>query len=165
MHDLSNFIFSRSKPDLCCCSDSASCWLSKPFQRRRTGSQSSALRKGDQNDSCPSDRTNDFRKRHVAFKDIRRGESLSVCFNQEHIFNNFVAKYRKKLFFMLIWKRFMGVDGCWCALWSSKPVRGVSSLLGGFDSHILPPLDLLVCGGRLLSAAILLMKRFTGEKR
>ena len=40
---------------------------------------------------------------------------------------------------MLICKRFMGVDGCWCALWSSKPVRGVSSFLGGFDSHILPP--------------------------
>ena len=33
----------------------------------------------------------------------------------------------------------MGVDGCWCAPWSSKPVRVVSSCLGGFDSHILPP--------------------------
>ena len=33
----------------------------------------------------------------------------------------------------------MGVDGCWCAPWSSKPVMGVRSLLGGFDSHIFPP--------------------------
>ena len=33
----------------------------------------------------------------------------------------------------------MGVDGCWCAPWSSKPVIGVKSLLGGFDSHIFPP--------------------------
>ena len=33
----------------------------------------------------------------------------------------------------------MGVDGCWCALWSSKPVIAVRSRLGGFDSHILPP--------------------------
>ena len=33
----------------------------------------------------------------------------------------------------------MGVDGCWCAPWSSKPVMGVNSLLGGFDSHIFPP--------------------------
>lgn len=32
-----------------------------------------------------------------------------------------------------------GIDGCWCALWSSKPVQGVKSLLGGFDSHIFPP--------------------------
>ena len=32
-----------------------------------------------------------------------------------------------------------GVDGCWCAPWSSKPVMGVRSLLGGFDSHIFPP--------------------------
>ena len=33
----------------------------------------------------------------------------------------------------------MGVAGCWCAPWSSKPVRVVSSCLGGFDSHMLPP--------------------------
>ncbi len=33
----------------------------------------------------------------------------------------------------------VGVDGCWCALRSSKPVMGVRSLLGGFDSHIFPP--------------------------
>ena len=33
----------------------------------------------------------------------------------------------------------MGVDGCWCAPWSSKPVIAVRSRLGGFDSHILPP--------------------------
>lgn len=33
----------------------------------------------------------------------------------------------------------MGVDGCWCALWSSKPVWVVKSCLGGFDSHILSP--------------------------
>ena len=36
-------------------------------------------------------------------------------------------------------KPLMGVDGCWCAPWSSKPVRAVKSRLGGFDSHILPP--------------------------
>lgn len=36
---------------------------------------------------------------------------------------------------------YLGVDGCWCALWSSKPVFGVGSLMGGFDSHILPPID------------------------
>ena len=35
---------------------------------------------------------------------------------------------------------YTGVDGCWCALWSSKPVFGVDSLMGGFDSHILPPI-------------------------
>jgi hypothetical protein len=34
----------------------------------------------------------------------------------------------------------MGVDGCWCAPWSSKPVIVVNSCLGGFDSHILPPM-------------------------
>ena len=34
---------------------------------------------------------------------------------------------------------YMGVDGCWCALWSSKPVIAVRNCLGGFDSHILPP--------------------------
>ena len=33
----------------------------------------------------------------------------------------------------------MGVDGCWCAPRSSKPVRGVKSLSGEFDSHMLPP--------------------------
>lgn len=33
----------------------------------------------------------------------------------------------------------MGVDRCWCASWSSKPVIAVNSRLGGFDSHILPP--------------------------
>ena len=33
----------------------------------------------------------------------------------------------------------MGVDESWWALWSSKPVRGVRSFLGEFDSHILPP--------------------------
>jgi hypothetical protein len=38
----------------------------------------------------------------------------------------------------------MGVDGCWCALWSSKPVFGVGSLIGGFDSHILPPNSLIM---------------------
>ena len=32
-----------------------------------------------------------------------------------------------------------GVDGCWCAPRSSKPVRGVKSLSGEFDSHMLPP--------------------------
>jgi hypothetical protein len=36
-----------------------------------------------------------------------------------------------------------GVDGYWCALWSSKPVRGVSSLLGRFDSYVLPPIKAL----------------------
>ena len=33
----------------------------------------------------------------------------------------------------------MGVDGCWCAPRSSKPVRGVKSLSGEFDPHMLPP--------------------------
>jgi len=33
----------------------------------------------------------------------------------------------------------MGVDGCWCAPWSSKLMRVVNSCLGGFDSHMLPP--------------------------
>jgi len=33
----------------------------------------------------------------------------------------------------------LGVDGCWCAPWSSKPVSAVKSRLGGFDSHIFPP--------------------------
>ncbi len=34
----------------------------------------------------------------------------------------------------------MGVEESWWALWSSKPARGVRSFLGGFDSHILPPI-------------------------
>lgn len=33
----------------------------------------------------------------------------------------------------------MGVDGRWCARWSSKPVEAVNSCFGGFDSHIFPP--------------------------
>ena len=33
----------------------------------------------------------------------------------------------------------MGVDGCWCAPRSSKPVRGVKSLSGEFDPHMLLP--------------------------
>jgi len=33
----------------------------------------------------------------------------------------------------------MGVEESWWALWSSKPARGVRSVLGEFDSHILPP--------------------------
>ena len=32
-----------------------------------------------------------------------------------------------------------GVDGCWCTPRSSKPVIGVNSFLGGFDSHVRPP--------------------------
>lgn len=36
---------------------------------------------------------------------------------------------------------FMGVDGCWCARWSSKPVEVVNSCFGGFDSHIFPPIS------------------------
>lgn len=35
-----------------------------------------------------------------------------------------------------------GVDGCWCTPRSSKPVIGVSSFLGGFDSHARPPIFL-----------------------
>ena len=33
----------------------------------------------------------------------------------------------------------MGVDGCWCAPRSSKPLQVVRSCPGGFDSHILSP--------------------------
>lgn len=33
----------------------------------------------------------------------------------------------------------MGADGCWCAPRSSKPLRGVQSFSGGFDSHMFPP--------------------------
>lgn len=29
--------------------------------------------------------------------------------------------------------------GDWCASWSSKPVWGVKSVLGGFDSHMPSP--------------------------
>ena len=35
--------------------------------------------------------------------------------------------------------RHLGADGCWCALWSSKPVIAVSSCIGGFNSHTFPP--------------------------
>jgi len=42
---------------------------------------------------------------------------------------------------------FLGVDGSWWALWSSKPARGVRSVLGEFDSHILPPLNISHLGG------------------
>ena len=35
-----------------------------------------------------------------------------------------------------------GVDGCWCTPWSSKPVIGVNSFLGGFDSHARPPCEI-----------------------
>lgn len=35
--------------------------------------------------------------------------------------------------------RHLGADGCWCALWSSKPVIVVSSCIGGFNSHTFPP--------------------------
>lgn len=34
----------------------------------------------------------------------------------------------------------MGVDGCWCAPRSSKPLQVVRSCPGGFDSHILSPI-------------------------
>src|SRR5689334_14315775 len=34
-----------------------------------------------------------------------------------------------------------GVDGCWCAFRSSKPVRRPKAL-GGFDSYTFPPLEL-----------------------
>jgi len=33
----------------------------------------------------------------------------------------------------------MGVVDRWCGLWSSTPVWGVQSFLGGFDSYVLPP--------------------------
>ena len=36
-----------------------------------------------------------------------------------------------------------GVDGFWCSLWSSKPVWGVRSFLGRFDSYTFPPIKLL----------------------
>ena len=52
----------------------------------------------------------------------------------------------------------MGVDGCWCALWSSKPARGVRSVLGGFDSHILPPLNIShFCGFFVFCLAAILI--------
>ena len=43
------------------------------------------------------------------------------------------------LFFCVILVKHLGVDGCWCALWSSKPVIAVSSCIGGFNSHTFPP--------------------------
>ena len=44
-----------------------------------------------------------------------------------------------KRFFCAILDKHLGADGCWCALWSSKPVIEVSSCLGGFNSHTCPP--------------------------
>ena len=40
----------------------------------------------------------------------------------------------------------MGADGCWCASQSSKLLRGVSSFLGGFDSHTFPPKKCVILG-------------------
>ena len=44
-----------------------------------------------------------------------------------------------KRFFCAILDKHLGADGCWCALWSSKPVIAVSSCIGGFNSHTFPP--------------------------
>ena len=41
---------------------------------------------------------------------------------------------------MLARSNFWKHDRRWWAAWSSKPVWGVRSLPGGFDSHVLPPL-------------------------
>ena len=55
------------------------------------------------------------------------------------------GKYKLDLQFMtkndiiMFLQGYMGVYGCWCAPWSSKPVSMVKSCLGGFDSHIFPP--------------------------
>ena len=48
----------------------------------------------------------------------------------------------------------MEADGCWCALRSSKPLWGVRSFPGEFDSHMLPPSDSFKRSG--------IMERFTG---
>lgn len=36
--------------------------------------------------------------------------------------------------------------GDWCASWSSKPVWGVKSVPGGFDSHMPSPKKAVLCG-------------------
>src|SRR6056297_1887468 len=47
-----------------------------------------------------------------------------------------------------------GIDECWCASWSSKPVWGINSVPGGFDSHIFPPIYLISMGVKVRSLAL-----------
>lgn len=55
------------------------------------------------------------------------------------IIHSLKQNFLPKRFFCAILDKHLGADGCWCALWSSKPVIAVSSCIGGFNSHTFPP--------------------------
>ena len=74
--------------------------------------------------------------------------SFGCVFNNFSTVQIFYSIFLKPLdFFRKAWYSFLalchtGVDGCWCTPWSSKPVIGVNSFLGGFDSHARPPCEI-----------------------
>ena len=75
------------------------------------------------------------------------GTFYSLCRAAIFIFAKSEKSTWKTLFFMVLFYMHLhtGVDGCWCAPRSSKPVRGARNLPGGFDSHIFPPRTSCVC--------------------